>query len=326
VSNEVNARLKPCPTTLVKEIGRVLQKFRKKAMLSQTDIAVEIGFSKTSGFKYISWLETGRIKNPSLLTVLRYLKTCRVPWTTFFQELSAIDFKIEHENIMRKVEMPSSISQRLRKKIDRDTAKYENKIQYPKTPYQKLNWERIKVKIDKKVKVLLFNHQIDEGANKPYFAFFNELIANYDTDQASAIYEKYYKTRGLHRGAISEIKSIFYKIVRAEQKRLERQKALPSEKFRKMAGEFLKYRVKIEPIEAEVQKLLGELNAPIALNQAYKDFTRECYKALRKYYQDPALLKQKLAEIKRWWIENKLNPEVLEKVKEIVIRTYLPKK
>jgi hypothetical protein len=272
-------------------------------------------------------LENGLIKNPPLGNIILYLRVCGTPITTFFQELAAILFKIEHEKIMSQVEMPSSLTPRLRQKIDRDTAKYENKILYPKTPYQKLDWERIRTQIDEKVQVLLFNHQIEEDQKTPYFSFVNELIANYDTSQASAIYDKYYKTRRLHRGAISEIRSIVYKTVRTEQKRLKKQKALPSEKFRKMAGEFLRYRVKIEPIEAEVQKKLGELNVPVAYNQAYKDFTRECYKALRKYLdQDPQLLKQKLAEIKRWWIENKLDPEVLEQVKETAIRTYLPKK
>ncbi|MEO0091153.1 MAG: helix-turn-helix domain-containing protein [candidate division WOR-3 bacterium] len=50
----------------------------------------------------------------------------------------------------------------------------------------------------------------------------------------------------------------------------------------KAVVEFGKYRIKIEPIEDEIQKKLGELNVPIAHNLAYKDFGLECYKALKK--------------------------------------------
>jgi transcriptional regulator with XRE-family HTH domain len=307
----------------IKEIGRILQKYRKNAKLSQTEIAVEIGLSKTSGFKYISCLETGRINNPSLITVLRYLKACQTPWTKFFQKLSEIDFKIEHKKVMRQVEMPSSLIPALRKKIDRDTALYENKVQYPKTPFQRLDWERIRIKIDKKVKTLLFNHQLDEKAKMPYFTLTNELILNYDSGQIPAIIQKHWQARILNRAIIEAIRKIVYQTIKLEQKRLERQKALPSEKYKKMAGSFLRYRVKIEPIEAEVQKKLGELNVPIAQNQAYKDFVRECYKAFKKYYlKDPSLLTQKFSEITKTWKQMGLDEEVMEKVKEIAIRLY----
>jgi transcriptional regulator with XRE-family HTH domain len=305
----------------IKAIGRILQEFRKNAGLSQTEIAKEIGLSETSGFKYISWLETGRINNPSLITVLEYLKACKTPWTKFFQKLSAIDFRFEHNKIMGQVEMPSNMTQEQRKKIDRDTALYLNKVQYPKTPFQKLDWERIKTKIDKKVKALLFNHQMDENAKQPYFNLTDELITNYDTGQIPAILKKHRQARILKYGIIEEIRKIVYQAVRTEQYRLRKQKALPSEKAKKMAGEFLRYRVKIEPIEAEVQKKLGELKVPIVHNQAYKNFIRESFQALKKYFhKDKLLLKQRFAEIIRTYKAQGLKEEVLLPLKDIILR------
>lgn len=226
-------------------------------MLSQAETAIEVGFSKTSGFKYVSWLEIGRIKNPSLLTILRYLKACQVPLANFFQELTEIDFTIKHENIMRQVEIPSNITPHLRRKISRDTAKYVTKIQYPKTSFPKLDRERIKDKIDKKVNILLKNHLLEETQKIPYFNFVNELTANYDSGQASAIYEKSYKTRGSYQGAISVIRNIVYQTLRREDKRLVKPNPLTQEKLHKIAKGFIKHRVKIEQIEAETQKLLG---------------------------------------------------------------------
>jgi hypothetical protein len=245
---------------------------------------------------------------------------------SFFQKLSEIDFKIEHEKVMRQVEMPSSLKPDLRKKIDRDTALYETKIQYPKTPYQKLDMERVKTKIDNKVKMLLQSYQINEEQKTHYFKFADELFANYDSGQIPAIFERHWQAKILRRGIINEIKSIVYKTFRYEQKRLEKPKPLTKEKLQKMGTGFLKYRVKIEPIEAKVQKKLGELNVPIVYNQAYKDFVRECYSALKKYYRkNPLLLTQRFAEIMKSWQAQGLKEEVLLKVKDLIIAHFEPR-
>jgi transcriptional regulator with XRE-family HTH domain len=185
-----------------KEMGLLLKKFRMNVGLSQSEVGERIGFSKKSAYSQISHLENGLIKNPSLGNIILYLKACGVAFTTFFQKLSEIDFKIEHKNIMRQVGMPSGITSGLRQKIDRDTAKYVNKIRYPKTPFQRLDWERVKTKIDKKVKILLFNHELDENSKAPYFTFAKELILNYDTGQTRAIFEKYWQ--------IGQLKSVHH--------------------------------------------------------------------------------------------------------------------
>jgi transcriptional regulator with XRE-family HTH domain len=310
-----------------KEIGQLLIKCRKQARLSQGEVAKRCGLHTKTGYSQISRLESGRIKNPSLASIILFLKACNTPLVSFFQELSAIDFKIEHKNIMRQVQMPSGLTTDQRQKIDRDTAKYVNKIQYPKTPFQRLDWERIKTKIDKKVKVLLFNHELKEDMKTPYFQFTNQLIDNYDTGQITEIFKRYWQAKILRRGIINEIKSIVYKTFRYEQKRLEKPKPLTKEKLQKMGTGFLRYRVKIEPIEAKVQKKLGELNVPIAYNQAYKDFIRECYSALKKYYRkNPLLLTQRFAEIMKSWQAQGLKEEVLLTIKDIIIAHFEPPK
>jgi transcriptional regulator with XRE-family HTH domain len=300
-----------------KEMGDLLKEFRLKAGLSQAELGERIGFSKKTAYSQISHLENGIIKNPPIGNIILYLKACGVSLVNFFQKLSAIDFKLEHEKIMKQVEMPSSLNEGLRKKIDRDTALYLNKVQYPKTP--------LRTKIDKKVKVLLFNHQLDENGKRPYFNLTNELISNYDTGQIPAILKKHGQARILKYGIIDEIRKIVYQTVRIEQYRLKKQKALPSEKFRKMSGEFLRYRVKIEPIEAEVQKKLGELNVPIVQNQAYKNFTRECYQAIKKYfYKDRLLLKQRFAEIMKTYKAQELKEDVLLQIREMIMSKFQP--
>ena len=60
-------------------------------------------------------------------------------------------------------------------------------------------------------------------------------------------------------------------------------KSLSRQQKNKAAVEFGKHWIAIEPIEAEIQKKLGELGVPIVSNQGYKDFARECYSVFKKY-------------------------------------------
>jgi transcriptional regulator with XRE-family HTH domain len=104
-------------------------------------------------------------------------------------------------------------------------------------------------------------------------------------------------------------------------------KSLSEQQKHRAAVKFGKYRLIIEPLEAEVQKKLGELNVPIAHNQAYKDFTRECFSALKKYYhKDQLLLTQRFAEIMKSWQAQGLKEEVLLIIKDIVIAHFEPAK
>jgi transcriptional regulator with XRE-family HTH domain len=113
-------------------------------------------------------------------------------------------------------------------------------------------------------------------------------------------------------------------------------KPLFSQEKHRAAVKFGKYRIIIEPIEAEVQKKLGEINVPIAQNQAYKDFARECYSAIRKFttrrapaksrqtrneesLKEISALRIKLNQIIEKWVKEGLDRETMEIVKEIVI-------
>ncbi len=341
----INNRNSNDEVRFVKEIGKILQKYRKNAKLSQSELAEKMGLSRTSGFKYISYLETGRIKNPSLLTILRYLKICQVLWPKFFQELAQIDFNLQHQKYQ--VAIPSDLPLDLQKKIDRDTALYLIKIQYPKPPFDELDWQRIQEKVDKKVNELLSHQGLNETDKIPYLNFVNELIKNYDTPQSQTVFEKYYRTKELNWRIISEIRSIIYKVIRMEQKRLKKPKALDPQKISTMARKFLAYRIQIEPIEAEVQKKLSELGVPTLYHQGYKDFCRECFSLIKKFYQKKPKnqteaklisitdnkastsslysnlnLIQKVTELIKKWKTLGLKEEVLQIVKDIVISHF----
>jgi transcriptional regulator with XRE-family HTH domain len=75
----------------------LLSKIRKKADLSQSEVVKRIGMSHMSGYSYISYLETGIKKNPSLVTILHYLQTCGANWKEFFSKLEELDLASYHK-------------------------------------------------------------------------------------------------------------------------------------------------------------------------------------------------------------------------------------
>ncbi|MEO0115735.1 MAG: helix-turn-helix transcriptional regulator [candidate division WOR-3 bacterium] len=74
-----------------KEMAEILRKIPERAGLSQTEVAERIGLSNNS-FAYISFLESCKIKNPSLGVILLYLRACGASWVGFSRELDTICF------------------------------------------------------------------------------------------------------------------------------------------------------------------------------------------------------------------------------------------
>jgi transcriptional regulator with XRE-family HTH domain len=109
---------------LAKEIGQLLASYRQTSHLNQTNIADRLGLSPKSGKITISRLETGNFRNLSLDLVLGYLDICEMPWSSFFEKLSAIYFNKQHDKIITQV--PTT---KFQNKVDRDVAKYTHSIQ-----------------------------------------------------------------------------------------------------------------------------------------------------------------------------------------------------
>ncbi|MDH5684625.1 MAG: hypothetical protein OEZ20_09200, partial [candidate division WOR-3 bacterium] len=116
---------------------------------------------------------------------------------------------------------------------------------------------------------------------------------------------------------------IIYSVIGAELKRIEAKKPLPTEKQEKMAIGFTKYRIGIEKLEAEAHKLLCELGVPTPWFASYKAFTRQCYRALKKYYgKNQELLNKTLTEIIERWEKEGLKDDVLLKLKDKIISVF----
>ncbi|MFB0509467.1 MAG: hypothetical protein ACETVX_03140, partial [bacterium] len=176
-----------------------------------------------------------------------------------------------------------------------------------------------------KILVLLTKNQIEESQINSYQKFASEhfdFLAALNKSALRRIIEKYQRA-GFERHLLFKITKIIYSVIGAEIKRIAAKKPLPTEKQEKMAIALTKYRIRIEKLEAEVHKLLCELGVPTPWFASYKAFTRECYRALKKYYgKNPELLKKTLSEIIQRWKKEGLKEDVLLKLKDKIISVF----
>jgi len=108
-----------------KEMAKTLKEMKVKANLSQTEVVVRIGLKSKNAPNYISNLEAGKITNPTLRTILNYIRACGASWVEFFMELDVIDFKQRHAKMISQLPRPPE-----KRKVERDAMRYEIGIEF----------------------------------------------------------------------------------------------------------------------------------------------------------------------------------------------------
>jgi len=305
--------------TFTKEMANKLCEIRKRARLTQTEVGLRMGMKNRSGQSSIARLERGTIKNPSLSVIADYIIVCGADWRAFFEMIYQIWAKHHLKELVPSVELPSD--ERTAKKVDRDVSLYATKISGLPKP---VDVTSLRDRVEQKVRMLLFDHKTDNNFIPTYLDFaFKVFERELQQNPGPLISEKGFIISGIRPILFTPIRRIVIKTVRTEQKQLAKTKPITTEKQKKMVTGFLKYRVIIEQIESEVHKLLNELQTKEVFYLAYKDYARECYKYLKKWLgKDETILQQKFNEASITWQRMGLNQEVLEKIKETVIRTY----
>jgi hypothetical protein len=149
-----------------------------------------------------------------------------------------------------------------------------------------------------------------------------DFLATLNKPGMKMVTEKWQRA-GLKLNLLFKIKKIINSVLRGEIKRISAKKPLPTEKQEKMAIGFTKHRIIIERKETEAHRLLCELGVPTPLFSLYKDFVRECYRALKKYYgKEPEKLKSALNELVSRWQKEGLEEDVLLKLKDKIISVF----
>jgi len=300
-----------------------LRKVRINARLSQRELALALSFKTKSGQSYIARLEKGLIKNPTIRILLDYLRTCGESWSEFFKHLDAIDFRNRHEKMIAQLPIPPES-----RKVQRAAMRYETGIEFPskEKPKRDIDFNRLKSRIETKVNPFLIKNNIEENQASLCQKFtreFFDFMAVLNKPAMKATIERYQRA-GLGFNIIHGLRKIIINEIKAEIKRIEAKKPLPSKKQEKMAIGFTRYRIRIEKLEAEVHRLLCDLAVPTSWFASYKAFTRECYRVLKKYCgKNQELLNKNLTEIIQRWIKQGLKEAVLLKLKERIISVFI---
>ncbi len=313
-----------------KELANLLQKIRRQANLSQAELAQRMGLRLKSGRSFIAQLESGKIKNPTLNTIISYINACGGNRMAFFSELDRILSKQEQAKVLSEIPDKDSISSKrvngktILEKIEQDASLFANKIKYQKKPDEMIDKAMVRDKIERKVLMLLSNHRTDKSLIPIYLDYTYYILERaLNPDPNPSLDEKPWLKSGIKKVLFGAISHIVYNTIKTEKKKLARRKIPSSEKQQKMVQGFIKYRAAIEQIEFRVHTLLNELQVAPALYLAYKDYTRACYKALKQcYHKDESLLQQQFKQIKVAWKLNGLADTIMEKVKDTVIVVY----
>jgi hypothetical protein len=253
------------------------------------------------------------VVNPGLNSLIR------------LRRMDAIDFRTRHEKMIAQLPIPPES-----RKVQRAAMRYETGIEFPskEKPKRDIDFNRLKSRIETKVNPFLIKNNIEENQASLCQKFtreFFDFMAVLNKPAMKATIERYQRA-GLGFNIIHGLRKIIINEIKAELKRIEAKKPLPTKKQEKMAIGFTRYRIKIERIEAEVHKVLCELGVQSALGgfALYKDFARECYRVLKKYCgKNQELLNKNLTEIIQRWIKQGLKEAVLLKLKERIISVFI---
>jgi transcriptional regulator with XRE-family HTH domain len=288
-----------------KEMGEILVAFRKKARLSQSEVAKKMGLSAKSGDNYIIRLEAGRIKNPTLERIVLYLEGCGASLSDFAISLSSIRPKERHDKAVPSVRPPDIDTERLKNTVECKVRGY--------LAYHPIARDLIGTYLDFAFNV--FRHALNPAATSlpDTKIWLDKVITPEEREKAGP---RFFLNK--KECLFTEIIRLVSEIVWTARKKASKPKPLLTEKQKKMGQGFLRYRVIMEEIETGVDEVLGAMDVSPRYSTSYKAFARKCYKALKKYQgKDILLLNNALDKIIEERVKIGLKQEILIKVREV---------
>jgi|GEM_PF-1032938 len=284
-------------------IGKLLREYREKAGLTQEKIAKACRTTKGE----ISKLESGKIKNPSLILILSYLKATGTPKETFFSKLDEIEIK---EILPEAIEGYSV-------KAKEEIIRYATGVRYAKKGIIAFpEYARIRILSylfsasagDEKLRGTFFRrhkvYNVKPEEKDKYLAFAEEYFQALQTEekkQLEALKEasERYERLGLNLEIMSKIKKIVIKALRREEKRSER-KVIQPEKEKRMTIGYARYLSLRETLKERTKQLICyKKGAKLIHIKMYFTAAMEYYKILKKNKGSPPPEKTKE------WLEKK---------------------
>ena len=229
------------------EMGARLKAIREKVGMDKGEVAARMGLSGKGRHNLITRLETGKVGDPHLSTITRYLRACGAQFFEFYDILTRIEPVLVDTGPIERLPMKREQKEMLLHRVRREVYNYQDETSYPK-----------------------------------------------------------------------------------------RGKPIAPEKQKPAAAKLADYRVQVAMVEHDVKKLLGTENVTLVEVAGYLTIARRILGEVRRTVRghDPASgdtipnrggsghVASKLGSIADYVRENRLNPEVVERIRNLVSEHY----
>lgn len=254
-----------------KFIGKLLRKLRNLRGYKIKDIAK---FCRKTG-SYISKLERGKIKEPSLVLILNYLKALQVSYSEFFKEIE--DW--EMNRILKK--------KKKKEKYEKYVKRYLVGIKYPKKTF--INFPKY---LAAKIRNYLLPFNLSNELIEKYInfgeKFFRSLVKIYEGKENENVIDRLMEKadeeglRAFVPNFLLEVISIVKKGFKREIKRKECLKPITDKKIKKMVEGYQKYMEERLNIEGEAKKVLFDKGIKLLDMTGYLNIIRKYHSLKRK--------------------------------------------
>ena len=114
------------------EVGARLRAVREKVGMNKGEVAARMGLSGKGRHNLITRLETGKVTDPHLSTITRYLRVCGAQFFEFYDLLTRIEPVPVDTRPIERLPMKREQKEMLLRRVKREVYNYQEETSYPK--------------------------------------------------------------------------------------------------------------------------------------------------------------------------------------------------
>jgi transcriptional regulator with XRE-family HTH domain len=114
------------------EMGARLRAIREKSGMDKGEVAARMGLTGKGRHNLITRLETGKVTDPHLSTITRYLRACGAQFFEFYDTLTRIEPVPVDTRPIERLPMKREQKEILLRRVKREVYNYQDETSYPK--------------------------------------------------------------------------------------------------------------------------------------------------------------------------------------------------
>ncbi len=114
------------------EMGARLRAIREKVGMNKGEVADRMGLSGKGRHNLITRLETGKVTDPHLSTITRYLRACGAQFFEFYDTLTRIEPVPVDTSRIERLPIKREQKEMLLRRVKREVYNYQDETSYPR--------------------------------------------------------------------------------------------------------------------------------------------------------------------------------------------------